>query len=138
MFSNNGIPCVEELGASYEAGPVGAALGGGFSHTSKLKFTKYGEAMKTPHKPYWEDDVNTEHKKFVENCVWESREKNTVPPDVNIISSTWAMKNKSDGTHCEILNARGFDQEDGVHYTKYDVSPPVVNDIIIRIVFILK
>ena len=31
--------------------------------------------MKTPHKPYWEDDVNTEHKKFVENCVWESREK---------------------------------------------------------------
>ena len=34
LFSNNGIPCVEELDTVYEVGPVGAVLGGGFSHTS--------------------------------------------------------------------------------------------------------
>ena len=47
------------------------------------------------------------------------------------------MKNKSDGTHRAILNTRVFEQEDGVHQTKYDVSVPVINDITIRIVFIL-
>ena len=42
---------------------------------------KYEESMKTTDKPYWEDAVYTEHKKFLENCVWEAREKNTAPPD---------------------------------------------------------
>ena len=41
LFSNNGIPCVEELEAEYKAGLVGATLGGRFSHTSELKFMKY-------------------------------------------------------------------------------------------------
>ena len=35
LFSNNGIPCVEELDAAYEAGLVEYALGGIFSHTIK-------------------------------------------------------------------------------------------------------
>ena len=47
------------------------------------------------------------------------------------------MKKKSEGTRREILNAVLFEQEDGFHYTKDDVSEPVVNDITIRIVFIL-
>ena len=50
LFSNNCIPCVEELGATYEAGMVGAALGGKFNHTSELKVTQYEESMKTPEK----------------------------------------------------------------------------------------
>ena len=41
LFSNNGIPCVEEINAAYEAGLVGAALGGGFYHKIKLKGMKY-------------------------------------------------------------------------------------------------
>ena len=69
---------------------------------------KYEESMKTTDKPYWEDAVYTEHKKFLENCVWEAREKNTAPPDANIISSNSVMKKKSDGTHRARLNARGF------------------------------
>ena len=60
-----------------------------------------------------------------------------MPPDANIISSTRAMKKKSDGTHRAILNARGFDKSDGVHYTKDYVSAPVFNYITIRVVFIL-
>ena len=71
---------------------------------------KYKEAMNTPDKPYWEDAVDTKHKKSVDNCVQESREKNTVPPDANIISSTWAMNNKSDVTHRARLYTGGFDK----------------------------
>ena len=66
----------------------------------------YEESMKTPNKPYWEDSVYTEHKNFVDNCIWKARDKNIVPPDVNIISSTWYTKKKLDGTHCAILNVR--------------------------------
>ena len=40
LFSNIGIPCVEYIGAAYEAVLVGAAIGGGFYHTFKLKVTK--------------------------------------------------------------------------------------------------
>ena len=63
--------------------------------------------------------------------------KNTVPPDAKIITSTRDMKKKSDGNHRARLNTRIFEQEDDVHYTKDDVSEPVVNEITIRIVFIL-
>ena len=47
------------------------------------------------------------------------------------------MKKKSYGNHRPRLNARVFEIEDGVSYTKDDVSAPVVNDITIWIVFIL-
>ena len=47
------------------------------------------------------------------------------------------MKKKSDGTHRERLNPRGFEQEYSVHYNTYYVSAPVVNDITIKIVLIL-
>ena len=49
---------------------------------------KYEESMNTTNNPYWEDAVDFEHNKFVENCVWEARDKNIVPPDAKIISST--------------------------------------------------
>ena len=81
--------------------------------------------------------MDTEYKKFVDDCVWEVRDKNTVPPDANIISSTCSMKKKSDITPCSILNARLFEKEDGVHYTKHYVLAPVANDTTIQIVFIL-
>ena len=47
------------------------------------------------------------------------------------------MKKKSDGNHRARLNERGFEKEDGVNHTKYDVLATVVNDINICIVFIL-
>ena len=81
--------------------------------------------------------MDTEHRYFVEKCFWEAKEKNTVPPDEKITSSTWAMKNESDGTNISRLKSRGFEQEDCVNYTKDDVLETVVNDITINIVFIL-
>ena len=53
LFPKIGTPCVKELGAAYESGLVGSALGGGFYHTSELKAMKYKESTSTPDKPYW-------------------------------------------------------------------------------------
>ena len=93
--------------------------------------------MNTPDKPYWQDAVETEHKKFVQNCVQEPRDKNTLPPDAKIISSTWAMKKKSDGTCHARLNEKVFEQQYSVNYTKDDVLETLVNGITIWIVLIL-
>ena len=64
-----------------------------------------------------------------------------MPDDAKMISSTWNMKKKSDGNNHKILNvrlnARVFDKEDRVNYTKDDVLAQVVNEITIQIVFIL-
>ena len=65
------------------------------------------------------------------------RDKNIVPPDANIISSTWAMKKKSDGNHRARLNTRIFEQKYSFRYIKDDVSAPVFNDITIWVVFFL-
>ena len=74
-------------------------------HTSEIRVMKFDKAMKTTDKPYWMDAINKEDNKFVENQVWE------VPEDAKIISSTWAMKKKSNGTCRARLNAQGFEQE---------------------------
>ena len=47
------------------------------------------------------------------------------------------MRKKSDGTHHVRLNERVFEQKDGIYYTKDNVLTLVVNDITIRVVFIL-
>ena len=65
LSSSNGISCVEDLDTAYKTGLAGAALGDVFYHTRKLNFMKYEEAMNTPNKPYWEDDVETEHNNFL-------------------------------------------------------------------------
>ena len=59
---------MEEIGTAYKEGMVGAALGGVFYHKRKIKVMKYEEATKNPGKPYWEDALETEYKKFLENC----------------------------------------------------------------------
>jgi hypothetical protein len=38
---------------------------------------------------------------------------------------TWEMKKKSNGTYHDRLNARGNEQEDGIHYDSSKISSPV-------------
>ena len=47
-----------------ETGFVGAALGGGFGHTSELRVMKYNEAMNTPDAPHWRDAIEEEYSKM--------------------------------------------------------------------------
>eukprot|EP00957_Ditylum_brightwellii_P120422 9188222-Ditylum_brightwellii.AAC.1 len=47
------------------------------------------------------------------------------------------MKPKASGAKCARLNARGYEQVDGLHCDRHDLSAPVVNDMTVRIVMIL-
>ena len=57
--------------------------------------------------------------------------------DAHILTSTWAMKQKANGTKRARVNARGFEQIDGEHYDEDDKAAPVTSDVTIRIVFVL-
>lgn len=114
-----------------EVACVGAGIGGGFVNTNELHVMKYQQAMETEDKEHWTLAVKEEHARMVKHKVWEAVERNSVPKGAKIITSTWAMKKKSNGVFRARLAARGFQQQDGVHYDSSNTSSPVVNDITI-------
>jgi Reverse transcriptase (RNA-dependent DNA polymerase) len=61
----------------------------------------------------------------------------SLPKTAKIITSTWAKKKKSNGVFRARLAARGFQQQDGVHYESSNTSSPVVYDITTHIFFVL-
>jgi hypothetical protein len=68
--------------------------------------------------------------------VFEETKREDVPEGSKILTSTWAMKKKADGTQRARINARGYEQVDGVHYDESKAAP-VVNDTTFRIVMVL-
>ena len=48
------------------------------------------------------------------------------------------MKKKASGKYRARLTARGFEQQDGIHYDSSSIASPVVNDITIRIILIIS
>ena len=113
---------------------VGAGLGGGFQNTKELHVLKYDEAMKTEDKPKWEEAVKAEHDKMVKFKVWKAVYLKDLPQHAKVLTTTWAMKKKASGVHRARVNARGFEQVDGIHFDKDSIASPVVNDMTIRIV----
>ena len=116
---------------------VGAGLGGGFENTSELKVMKYAEAMAGPDKKQWTQAVKEEYERFLKYGVFEPVKKEDVPDGAKILSTTWAMKKKSNGTYRARMNMRGFEQEDGEHYDSYSISSPVTNDVSIRVCIVI-
>jgi hypothetical protein len=116
---------------------VGAGLGGGFENTSELHVMKFDEAMKTSEAAEWKKAVEEEYQRMVENDVWTPVPKSEVGNDAKILSSTWAMKKKSNGTLRARLNGRGFEQVPAVHYDPHSIAAPVVTMMTIRIVYVL-
>jgi hypothetical protein len=55
----------------------------------------------------------------------------------NILTSTWAMKKKSNGTFISRMNATGFQQIYGEHYDSTSIASPVANEFAIRCMFVL-
>jgi hypothetical protein len=124
---------MRELG---ELALVGAA-GGNYVTTEQLKPMKYDEAMATPDAANWEKAIIEEHNRMKANTVWEVQKEKDVPKDATIMTSTWAMKRKANGTLRARMNAQGFEQINGEHYEEDDKAAPVVNDITIRIAMCL-
>jgi hypothetical protein len=105
----------------------GAGIGGGFTYTSELIPMTYDEAMeKDP--VGWGKAVDGEHDRMKEHVVFEAVPRNEVPKNAKILTSTWAMKNKADGTKRARLNATGYEQKVGEHYDETSISSPVVNE----------
>jgi Reverse transcriptase (RNA-dependent DNA polymerase) len=121
---------------SREIAAIGTT-GTAFNNTVELKPMKYDEAMKRDDYKEWIQAVEMEHDRFVKHQVWEAVPRNSIPPNAKILSSTWAMKQKSNNVKRARLNARGYEQVDGEHYDAYDIAAPVVSNLTIRICFIL-
>ena len=123
--------------ACVELAAVGAGLGGGFEHTSELKVLKFKQAMKTKDRVEWLKAVEEEHKKMEKYKVWTPVKLSKVPKGAKVLSTTWAMKKKANGVFRARLNARGFEQVEGMHYDASSISSPVATDVSIRIAMIL-
>lgn len=108
---------------------VGAGIGGGFADTSELHVMKYNEAMQmadAKEVEEWHDAVAEEKERMDLHGVFQAVPMNEVPKGAKILTSTWAMKKKANGTKRARLNARGFEQVDGEHYNEDDKAAPVV------------
>ena len=66
--------------------------------------------------------------------VWRAVSKYEVPKNAKVVTSTWAMKKKSNGTYRARLNARGFNKCDQDHYNGSTIAAPVTNEEMVRIV----
>ena len=127
----------EDLKIDHELAGVGAGVGGGFTSTKELKVIKYDEAVASNDKDEWQEAIKQEHQRMVDKKVWQPVHRFDVPDDAKIMSSTWAMKKKSNGTYRARLNARGYEQIDGEHYDGTSIHAPVTNDTTVRIVMVL-
>jgi len=96
---------LSKLGMNSEHCLVVAGLGGGFDNTAELHVMKYDEAMATDQAEEWHDAVEDEHNRMLEHDVFEPTPRENMPPGVMPITSTWAMKQKANGTLRARMNA---------------------------------
>jgi hypothetical protein len=82
-----------------EFGLVGAGIGGGFENKAELKVMKFDKAMSGPNKEKWEKATDEEHEHMLKHKVWKVVKRRDVPKGALLLSSTWAMKQKADGTY---------------------------------------
>jgi hypothetical protein len=92
---------------------------------------KFEEVMNSGDVIQWDNTVNEEQDQFVKHKVWKAVLRRDIPAAAKILTSTWAMKKKLNGTYHARMNARGFEQVDGRHYDRHNIAAPVTNDITI-------
>ena len=117
-----------------EVAAVGAGIGGGFVNTSELRTVKYEEAMSNrKEKRHWQGAVLEEKSKWDRLRTVLETKRSELPPGTKVITTTWAMKKKANGKYRARLNARGFEQQDGIHYDSTSTAAPVVSEVTIRV-----
>lgn len=122
---------------SIEHACVGAGLGGGFQNTMELKPMKFKKAMMSSDKEEWLKAVEKEHDNMKEYNVWTPEKLQNVPAGAKILTSTWAMKKKANGTFRARCNARGYEEIDGVHFDGSSIAAPVTNELSVRILIVM-
>eukprot|EP00957_Ditylum_brightwellii_P114964 8768136-Ditylum_brightwellii.AAC.1 len=61
---------------------------------------------------------------MVANNVWRPIKLSELPKNTKILMTTWACKLKSNGCKRARLNARGYEQIDGIHYDGSAIHAP--------------
>jgi hypothetical protein len=130
--------CRDKFTSCAELSMVSLGAGTGFENTKELRVMKYDEAMASPDKAKLEAAVKAELDKMVKENVVELVKRDELPRGAKVLSSTWVMKKKPNGTYRARMNARGYEQRDGIHYDETDKASPVVADITIRIVMTMS
>jgi hypothetical protein len=120
-----------------EVACVGAGIGGGFTNMMELHVLKYDQAVNGPEAKEWDKAIEEEHKQMLDHEVFQTIPRDDVPRGSKILTSTWAMKKKSNGVYGARLNARGYKEVDGKHCDKDSKFAPIVNDATIHIILIL-
>lgn len=69
--------------------------------------------------------------------VFKAVPRDQVPKGHLVVSSTWACKKKTNGKHGACINARGFEQVNGMHFDETTTASPVIGDAAICIAFTL-
>ena len=110
---------------------VGAGVGGGFTNTAESHVLNYKQTMESEDREEWKKEVQNEKKRFVPNALTPVKRKDV--PSAKIMTSTWAMKKKSNGKFRGRLNLQGFEQRDGEHFISTSISSPVTNATTVRI-----
>jgi hypothetical protein len=125
---------------AYEIALVGAGIGGGFNHSSKLNVIKYNQAMRSDdldELTKWIKGMDEENARFLFNKVWVAVLKGQ-QQDVIPITMTWALKMKSSGVVQARCNVRGFEQIPHVHYDPNTKSSPVTTQAAIFVAFTIR
>ena len=99
----------EVIAEGKELALVGAGIGGGFANTNELKVMNYREAMQSPYRAAWEEEIKNEYERFKKFNVVTVVPRSELPKSAKVMSTTWAMKKKTNGKRRGRLNARGYE-----------------------------
>ena len=94
---------------------VKAGIRVGFQNIEELRVMKYDESMETANAMEWKEAAKNSIKKRKKYRVCRPVKLRDVPPNSKIITSTWEMKNKSNGIYRVRLNAIGCEQLEGLY-----------------------
>ena len=115
---------------------VGAA-GNAFATTTEIQVMKPHEDLLSDDKEDWEEAIEDEYQRFQRLNLFQARTRATISRHAKILTSTWAMKKKSNGKYRARQNMRGYGQIPHVHYRPAWISAPVTNAVTIRSMLVL-
>ena len=81
--------------------------------------------------------MHEELQRYIMYDVFDVVKLQDVPPEEKMLTTTWAIKQKSNGDRSARINMRGYEQEHGDHYDSASISSPVTKDVSIRVMLTL-
>jgi Reverse transcriptase (RNA-dependent DNA polymerase) len=83
------------------------------------------------------EDTDEEHDRMLKHKVQKVVKHQDVPKGALLLTSTWAMKKKADGTCHARMTGHGYEQVDSKHYDSDSIASLVANNITIHLIFVL-